>query len=62
MKHRAGKGPLPDADRRALPQMLARQGGTVAPYAAAMDLGCPPISRDGAFDGLDGRPGWPGRI
>lgn len=38
MKHRAGKWPLPDADLRALPQALTRQGGFVAPYTAAMAM------------------------
>lgn len=30
--------------------------------ATALDLGCPLVSRDDAFDGLDGFPGWQGRI
>lgn len=86
VKHRAGTWPLPDSDVQALPQRLARQGGMLAPYTAAMamfaggrdrdhrdlfdrviaatamDLGCPLISGDAAFDGSDDRPGWPGRL
>ena len=30
--------------------------------ATAMALGCPLISKDAAFDGLDGLPEWHGRI
>lgn len=86
MKHRAGKWPLPEADVLALPQMLARQGGVVAPYTAAMamlavnldwdhrdpfdrmiaatalELGCPLLSKDAAFDALSARQDWPGRV
>lgn len=85
MKHRAGKWPLPEADIRLLPQLLARQGGLVAPYTATMamsagsmdwahrdpfdrmiaataiEMACPLISKDGAFDQLNDYPGWCGR-
>lgn len=30
--------------------------------ATAIELACPLISKDTAFDSLDGIPGWPGRI
>lgn len=30
--------------------------------ATALELNCPLISKDGAFDGLKGVPGWQGRI
>ena len=30
--------------------------------ATAIELCCPVVSRDTAFDGLDGEPGWCGRI
>jgi PIN domain nuclease of toxin-antitoxin system len=85
-KHRSGKWPEVGPIIARLPQLLAAQGGVVAPYTAGMamhsggmdwahkdpfdrmiaataiELSCPLVSKDAAFDSLAGQAGWMGRI
>lgn len=52
-------------------EMAIRSGGMDWPHkepfdrmiaATALDLACPVVSKDAAFDGLSGAPGWMGRV